>query len=182
MRNAVNISDFKELARRNMEPMAFDYYAGGADDEVTLRENRVAWERLALRYRVLAGVGERDLSTLVMGERLAMPILVAPTAFHQLAHPDGELATVRAAGDAGTVMILSTLSNLPVEEVVRAATGPVWFQLYIYRDRGASEALLERVKAAGCRAVVLTVDAPVLGRRERDVRNRFRLPEGLAVP
>lgn len=181
MKNAVNISDFKELARRTMEPTAFDYYAGGAADEVTLRENRTAWERLSLRYRVLAEIGERDLSTTVLGERLSMPLLIAPTAFHQLAHPDGEVATTRAAGAAGTVMILSTLSNIPVERVVEAATGPVWFQLYVYRDRGASQALLERVRAAGCRAVVLTVDAPVLGRRERDVRNRFTLPEGLAV-
>ena len=179
--DAVNLGEFKELARRKMEPMAFDYYAGGSDDEVTLRENRAAWERLALRYRVLAEVGERDLATTVLGETVSMPILIAPTAFHQLAHPDGEVATARAAGAAGTVMILSTLSNLPVEKVVRAASGPVWFQLYIYRDRGATRALLERVKAAGCRAIVLTVDAPVLGRRERDVRNRFQLPEGLSV-
>ena len=96
--DAVNLGEFKELARRKMEPMAFDYYAGGSDDEVTLRENRAAWERLTLRYRVLAEVGERDLATTVLGEELSMPILIAPTAFHQLAHPDGEVATARAAG------------------------------------------------------------------------------------
>ena len=98
-----------------------------------------------------------------------MPVIVAPTAFHRLAHDDGELASVRGAGDAGTVFILSTLSNTAVEDVVAAASGPVWFQLYVYRDRAATEALVRRVEAAGCRALVLTVDAPMLGRRERDV-------------
>jgi 4-hydroxymandelate oxidase len=108
-------------------------------------------------------------------------VLVAPTAFHKLAHKDGELASVRAAGDAGTVFILSTLSNTRVEDVVAAATCPVWFQLYVYRDRGATEALVRRVETAGCKALVLTVDAPLLGRRERDVRNRFALPPELGI-
>ena len=110
-----------------------------------------------------------------------MPVLVAPTAFHRLADPEGEVATARAAAAAGTVMVLSTLSNSPVEEVVPAAGGALWFQLYVYQDRGATRALVQRVEAAGCRALVLTVDAPYLGRRERDVRNRFHLPPGLAV-
>ena len=111
-----------------------------------------------------------------------MPVLVAPTAFHRLAHPDGELASVRAAGAAGVPFVLSTLSNTAVEEVTAAATGPVWFQLYVYRDRGATRALVERVAAAGCRALVLTVDAPYIGRRERDVRRRFALPDHLSLP
>src|SRR5690606_2505770 len=110
------------------------------------------------------------------GHQVSMPLLVAPTAFHRLAHPDGELATARATGAAGTIMILSTLSNTRVEDVIAAATGPVWFQLYVYRDREVTRALVERAEAAGCQALVLTVDAPLLGRRERDVRNRFTLP------
>jgi 4-hydroxymandelate oxidase len=110
-----------------------------------------------------------------------MPILVAPTAFHRLACALGELATVRAAGVAGTIMILSSLSNTPVEEVTAAASGPVWFQLYVYKDREATRALIGRAEAAGCRAIVLTVDAPVFGSRERDVRNCFVLPEGLTI-
>jgi len=110
-----------------------------------------------------------------------MPILVAPTAFHRMAHPDGELATARAASAAGTIMILSTLSNTRVEDVVAASSGPVWFQLYVYRDRGATEALVRRVEDAGCEALVLTVDAPLLGTRERDVRNGFCLPDGLGI-
>jgi 4-hydroxymandelate oxidase len=161
--------------------MVYDYYASGAADEITLRDNRAAFDRRRIAYRVLAGVGERDLATSVLGQPVSMPVLVAPTAFHRLAHPDGEAATARGAGAAGTVIVLSTLSNTPVEEVLAAAAEPVWFQLYVYRDRGATRALVERVEAAGCRALVLTVDAPLLGRRERDVRNRFHLPDGLAV-
>ena len=118
----------------------------------------------------------------VLGRELALPVLIAPTAFHKLAHPDGEIATARAAAQAGTIMVLSTLSNTKVEDVQVAATSAeVWFQLYVYRDRGATRALCERVQAAGCKALVLTVDAPLLGRRERDVRNRFNLPDGLHI-
>lgn len=177
----VNLFELEALARERLSREAYDYYASGAQDEVTLRENRAAYERLTLAYRVLVDVSCRDLSATVLGQPVAMPILVAPTAFHRLAVPEGEIATARAAGAAGTVMILSTLSNTRVEEVVAAASGPVWFQLYVYRDRQATEGLVRRAEAAGCRALVLTVDAPLLGRRERDVRNRFRLPPGLAV-
>lgn len=175
----VNLFELEAIAREKLSGAAFDYYASGAQDEVTLRENRAAYDRLSLAYRVLVDVSRRDLTTMVLGQPVALPVLVAPTAFQRLAHPEGELATVRAAGGAGTVMILSTLSNTPLEEVVAAASGPVWFQLYVYRDRKASEGLVRRAEAAGCRALVLTVDAPVIGRRERDVRNRFHLPPGL---
>jgi len=130
---------------------------------------------------VLVDVSARTTRTRVLGHDVAMPVLVAPTAFHKLAHPEGERATVRAAGAAGTVMILSSLSTTAVEDVVASATGPVWFQLYVYRDRKATEALVARAEAAGCGAIVVTVDAPLLGTRERDVRNRFALPPGLAL-
>jgi 4-hydroxymandelate oxidase len=177
----VNVFDFERQAAEKLAAPALDYCQSGADDEITLRENRTALSRLALHPRVLVDVSRRDASTEVLGERISMPLLVAPTAFHRLVHPDGELATARAAAAAGTVMILSTLSNTRVEEVVAASSGPVWFQLYVYRDRAVTRALVERVEAAGCRALVLTVDAPVLGKRERDVRNRFALPDGLAI-
>jgi 4-hydroxymandelate oxidase len=177
----VNVFDFEAVARERLSPEAYDYYAGGAHDEVTLRENRAAYDRLSLAYRVLVDVSRCDLATAVLGQPLAMPVLVAPTAFHRLADPLGEVATARAAGAAGTAMILSTLSTSTIESVVEAAAGPIWFQLYVYKDRRATEGLVRRAEAAGCKALVLTVDAPVLGRRERDVRNRFRLPPGLAV-
>ena len=147
----------------------------------TLADNRAAFDRRRLAFRVLVDVARRELATTVLGQPVALPVLVAPTAFHRLADPEGEVATARAASAAGTVMILSTLSNSPVEEVVPAAGGAAWFQLYVYKDRGATRALVERVEAAGVRALVLTVDAPYLGRRERDVRNRFQLPSELAV-
>lgn len=177
----VNVFDLEAVARERIPREFWDYYASGAEDEVTLRENRAAFERLSVAYRVMVDVSRRDTATSVLGHPVAMPVLTAPTAFHRLACPEGELATVRAAGAAGTVMILSTLATTPVEEVVAAASGPVWFQLYIYKDRKASEGVVRRAEAAGCKALVLTVDAPLLGRRERDIRNRFRLPLGLAV-
>jgi len=177
----VNLFDFQRLAEERLGRSVFDYYAGGALDEVTLRENREAYNRIALYFRVLAGVGDRSIETTVLGTPVSMPVLVAPTAFHCMAHPDGELATARAAGNAGTIMIVSTLSNTDVEDIAAVASGPLWFQLYIYKDRGATRDLVARVEAAGCRAIVLTVDAPILGPRERDVRNRFALPDGLSV-
>lgn len=181
MNHVLNLRELEAVAQAALPKMAWDYYASGADDERALRRSVEAFEELQLHYRVLVDVAVRSLATTVLGDKLALPIAIAPTAFHKLAHADGELATVRAAGDAGTLMILSTLSNTAVEHVVAAASGPVWFQLYVYRDRAATKALVERVEAAGCRALVLTVDAPLLGRRERDVRNRFGLPPELGV-
>ncbi len=177
----VNVMDFERVARERLAPLAWDYYASGANDEITLRENRRGFDCLAMHYKVLVDVVARSAGTRVLGQDVSMPLLIAPTAFHRLAHPDGELATARAAGAAGTIMILSTLSNTRVEDVVAAASSPVWFQLYVYRDRGVTQGLIERVEAAGCSALVLTVDAPLLGRRERDVRNRFHLPDGLSL-
>jgi 4-hydroxymandelate oxidase len=181
MDRPLNLLEYEARAKARLDANAFDYYASGAHDELTLRDNQAAYERLRLAYRVLVDVSSRDMTTSVLGTELSLPVLIAPTAFHRMAHPEGELATARAAASAGTIMILSSLSNTAVEEVVAAAAGPVWFQLYVYRDREATAALVRRVEAAGCEALVLTVDAPRLGQRERDVRNRFHLPEGLSV-
>jgi len=177
----INLYDLEAIAKATLPRMAYDYYASGAHDEITVRENHTAYDRIRLRYRVLRDISQRDLSTTVLEQRISMPVLVAPTAFQRMAHPDGEVATARAASKAGTVMILSTLSTSSIEEVMEVATGPVWFQLYVYKDRGATAGLVERAESAGCSALVLTVDAQIWGRRERDVRNRFRLPEGLSV-
>jgi len=177
----LNLFDLEQAAKEKLPQMAYDYFASGAWDEVTLRENRAAFEQLKVHYRVLVDVSKRDLSTTILGQKISMPILFAPTAFHKLAHPDGELATVRAAGAAGTIMVLSSLSTTSVEDVARAATGLVWFQLYINRDRKFTRDLVARVEAAGVRALMLTVDTPEWGRRERDVRNEFHLPPGMAA-
>ena len=177
----INLYDYEAAARERLPQQAWDYYSSGAHDEITLRENHAAYDRITLRYRVLRDVSELDPSTTLLGHALSMPVLIAPTAFQRMAHPDGEVATCRAAGAAGTIMVLSTLSNTSMEQVTAAASGPVWFQLYVYRDRDVSTEIVRRAEAAGCTAIVVTVDAPVLGVRERDVRNRFQLPEGLSV-
>lgn len=177
----VNLYDFEAAALARLPQPTRDCYCGGANDEITLERNRAAFESIPLHYRVLRDVSERHLGTSVLGIPVSMPILVAPTACHQLAHPDAELATARAANAAGTLMILSTLSNCAMEDVSRDAGGPLWFQLYVYRDRGVTCELIRRAEAAGCRAIVLTVDAPVGGLRERDVRNDFRLPDGVLM-
>ena len=176
----LNLAEIEEAARERLGTMAYEYYVGGANDEVTVSENRSAFDRLALRYHVMVDVSRRSTKTTVLGTPLEMPVLVAPTAFQRLACDDGELATARAAAAAGTVMILSTASTCSIEDVA-AIDGPKWFQLYVYSDRGLTKALVERAEACGMEAVVLTVDAPVLGRRERDLRNRFHLPSGIRL-
>ncbi|MEW6542715.1 MAG: alpha-hydroxy acid oxidase [Nitrospirota bacterium] len=174
----LNLREFEERAGAKLPRAAFAYFAGGACDECTLRDNLEAFQRLRLKPKVLVDVSHRDLATSVLGQKVAMPILIAPTALHRLAHPEGELATARAAGAAGTVMVLSTLATCSLEEAAKAAAGPLWFQLYVYKDRGLTKELVQRAEAAGYQALVLTVDAPLLGRREADLRRQFRLPAG----
>jgi 4-hydroxymandelate oxidase len=181
MTGPIHLSEFEEYAAETLPQMVYDYYAGGAHDEVTLRENREAFGRLTLHYRVLRDVTDRSLETEVLGETISMPVIVAPTAFHQLANEEGEVATARAAARAGTVMALSTLSTRSIEEVGAAAGGRLWFQLYVYKDREATRELVARAEAAGAKALLLTVDAQVWGVRERDVRNQFQLPPGLRM-
>lgn len=177
----INLFDYESAARDRLDESAFAYYFHGANDEVTLRQNRAAFDRIPLRYHVLAGLTDRDLSTSVLGHRIALPVVAAPTAFQKLAHADGEIATAAGVGSAGTAMFLSTLSTVAMEDVVAAATGPVFFQLYIYKDRGLTTELVARAEAAGCAAIALTVDAPVFGKREPDIRNRFQLPSGIKI-
>lgn len=182
MPEPLNLAEYELAARSKLPRAVYDYYAGGADDELTLRANREAYERTFIRPRVLVDVSEVDLSLELLGDRLAMPVLVAPTAFQRLAHPDGELATARAASAAGTIMIVAgTLCTTTIGEVAAAATCPLWFQTYVFRDRGLTHALVESAVAAGCRALCLTVTIPVAGNRERDVRNSFSLPPGIEM-
>ena len=177
----LNVADYARAARRTLRKDVQDYYEGGALDEITLRENAAGWEKLKLYYRVLAGVGSRELHTTVLGHSISMPIAIAPTAFHKLACPEGEIAAAKAAKSAGTLFILSSLSNTAMELVFPQAASPRWFQLYIYKDREITRALVQRAETAGAEAIVLTVDAPGLGTRERDARNRFTLPSDLSV-
>jgi len=177
----ITIDEFEEAARAVLPKNAYDYYRSGADDERTLDKNRRAFEQYEIWYRVLVDVTRRELETNLFGERLSLPVLIAPTAYHRMAHPEGELATARAAAGAGTIYVVSTLATTTLEDVAAASTGPKWFQLYVHKDRDLTRALVTRAEAAGYRAIVLTVDAPVLGRRLADERNVFALPEGLTM-
>lgn len=177
----VCIPDFEKAARSALSPMTWDYYRSGADAEGTLRENLRAYRRWEIHYRVLVDVSQRKLETEILGIPVSMPILIAPTAYQRLAHPEGELATAKAAAEAGTIYTLSTLATTAIEEVARVCPGPRWFQLYVHKDRELTESLVARAEAAGFQALVLTVDTPVLGRRIRDVRNGFGLPAGLVM-
>lgn len=181
----INLFEYEQLAKTHLSQMALDYYISGAGDEITLRDNRAAFERVKLRPRMLVDVSEINLTTSVLGQSLQLPLLIAPMAFQCLAHPDGELATATAAVSAGVGMVLSTLSTKSLEQVAEVgskfANSLQWFQLYIHKDRGLTRALVERAYAAGYKALCLTVDAPVLGQRERDRHNEFALPAGLQL-
>jgi 4-hydroxymandelate oxidase len=172
----LNLLEYEALARLQMEHAAYDYFAGGAEDELTVTENRSGFQRVSLRPRVLVDVSTVRPATTLLGEPLSFPVLLAPTALNRLGHPEGEVAAARAAGAAGTIMILSTTASASIEEVADAADGTLWFQLYVYRDRSVTRDLVRRAEARGYRALVLTVDMPRMGKRERDLRNRFTLP------
>jgi 4-hydroxymandelate oxidase len=194
----VNVREFEAAARARLDPVHYAYFAGGAQDEVTVGENESAFGRIALVPRVLRGAGAPRLDVSVLGSRASTPIMIAPTAFHRLAHPEAERATARAAAATGTIMIAAMLSTVAIEDIaaearagLRAATaggepdagpgGPdLWFQLYVQPDLAFTEAIVRRAEAAGCRALVVTADSPALGRHERNDRNGFHdLPPGM---
>jgi isopentenyl diphosphate isomerase/L-lactate dehydrogenase-like FMN-dependent dehydrogenase len=179
----LNVSDYKSAAQKRLDPATFGYIAGGANDEWTLRENAAAFERWVLRPRMLVDVSEVTAAATVLGTGMSLPVLVAPTAFQRMAHPEGELAMARGAAAAGAVMCLSTAATATIEEVAAAAPDAArWFQLYWSRDRGVVRDLVERAEAQGYRAVIVTVDLPAVGRRERDLRTGFEIPEHVPIP
>jgi 4-hydroxymandelate oxidase len=179
----LNVWEYERAAEERLEPGAFGYFAGGANDEWTLRENVAAFTRWVLRPRVLVDVSETAPMTTVLGTEISLPVLVAPTAFQRMAHPDGETATARGAAAAGTIMCLSTIATATIEEVAAAAPdGARWFQLYWSPDRGIVRDLVGRAEANAYGAIVLTVDLPVGGRRERDLRTGFEVPAEVPVP
>ena len=175
----VDISDYERLAPAHMSKMAWEYINGGAVDELTERWNHEAYEHIRLRPRNLVDVSHLDTRTTLLGRELAFPILLAPTAYHKLAHPEGELATVAGANAAGATMVLSTYSTVSLEDVAAAAKGPLWFQLYVQPNRDFTRELVHRAEAAGYQALAVTVDAPVLGKRYRELRTKFTLPPGV---
>jgi 4-hydroxymandelate oxidase len=176
----VNVWDYERLAEERLDANAHAYFAGGAGDEVTLRDNVAAFERRKLRPRVLVDVGGCSSATTVLGTAISMPVLIAPVALQGMAHAHGDLATARAAAAAGTIMCLSTAATARPAAVAEAAPGGArWFQVYVFDDRAITEDLVAEAVDTGYGALVLTVDAPFLGRRERDLRVDFKIPEGL---
>ncbi|HEU5279408.1 MAG TPA: alpha-hydroxy acid oxidase [Gaiellaceae bacterium] len=178
MADPINVWDYEHLAEEKLDANAHAYFAGGSGDEVTLRENLAAFERLKLRPRVLVDVTSVSTATTVLGSNIALPVLIAPVAMQRMAHPDGEVATARAAAAAGTIMCLSSAATCAPAELTE---GHRWFQVYVWRPRSKTEAAIEEAVANGYSALVLTVDVPYIGRRERDVRVDFKVPEHLTV-
>jgi L-lactate dehydrogenase (cytochrome) len=172
----VNIEDLRLAARRRLPRAIFDFIDGAAEDEATRRFNRQDFQRLSLRPRMLVDVSQRDQSTTVFGQRLETPVIVAPTGSISLAWPRGEILAARAAHEQGTIYTLSTHSNWSIEDVAREAPGPLWFQLYVWRNRDLTRSFIERARAAGYQALVLTCDVQVHSHRERDIRNGFTNP------
>ena len=183
MLDVLNLDELEARARERLDPMLFDYIAGGAADEWTLAENRAAWSRVRLLPRMLRGVADRSMATTVLGTPVSMPVLVPPMGFQGLCHPEAETATARAAALEGTVFCASTVSNCSLEAIAQAsgANGTRWFQLYVYKDKGITRSLVERAAAAGYSALCLTVDTPLAGPRERDRRNNLRMPGHLKL-
>lgn len=178
----INLFDVEKRAVERMTPMAYEYVASGAADEFTLRWNRQALDSIKLNARVLVDVRELDTRVSLFGMDLAYPILIAPTAYHKITHPEGEIATARGAGAASAVYIVSSFTNTLLSEIARVATQPLWFQLYVRDDRELTKALVQEAEAQGCRALCVTVDTPVAGVRNRQQRVNFAMPEGIITP
>lgn len=176
-----SVDDLRRVARRRLPRGVFGYIEGAAEDERSVARNRKAFTQLGFRPRVLRNVGTTDPASTLLGKPVAMPLVLAPTGFGRIAHPEGELAVARAAERAGVPYSLSTLSTRSIEEVAQASSGTRWFQVYVWRDRGLVKEMVDRAAAAGYEALILTVDTPVQGWRERDVRSGFTLPPKLGL-
>ncbi len=176
----INVYDFEAKAKQVLPRDIWDYIAGGTGDEITLRKNREAFEKISLRPRRLVDVRNRDLSTTVLGHQISFPVIVAPADTQKFAHPDGELATTRAAGAAGTIMAVSTGSAYSIEDIAAVATGPLWFQLYFYNNE-MTQMFVKRAEGAGYSVLCVTVDLPVPTPKECDLRNRYKRPKGIEL-
>src|ERR1700756_3368255 len=179
MRTVTCIEDLRRTARRKVPRAFFDYAEAGSYSEATLRANREDLERIKLRQRVLVDVSQRDLATTIMGEKVSLPLMLAPIGLCGMQHGDGEILACRAAQEAGIPFTLSTMSICSIEDVAAAVKKPFWFQLYVMKDRGFIRSLIERAAAAKCSALVLTVDLQVLGQRHKDIKNGMTVPPEL---
>ncbi|MGH9420924.1 MAG: alpha-hydroxy acid oxidase, partial [Thermoanaerobaculia bacterium] len=182
LKEILSVSEFEERARACLPASTYEYLASGAADEHTVRWNREAYDLIKLRPRVLRDVATVDTTLTLLGQKLESPVLLAPTAFLRAIHPDGEIAVARGAGAAGATWIVSTATTTPLEEIAPEATSPLWFQLYVQRDRSVTKDLVQRAEGVGCKALCLTVDTAVQGPRNRQTRSKFALPAGLSAP
>lgn len=178
----LNLFDVEKMAERTMSPMAYEYVASGAADEWTLRWNRQALDAIRLNPSVLTDVSKLDTRVTLFGHELPHPVLIAPTAYHKLLHPEGELATARGAGAASAIYVVSSFTTTPLREIAQVATQPLWFQLYVRDDREWTKALVQEAEANGCRALCVTVDTVVTGARNRQQRANFTLPDDVPTP
>ncbi len=178
----VSLQDYEDAARRKLPAATFDFLAGGAADEITIRWNRDAYDRLRLRPRALVDVSSIDTRVSLFGLELPHPLLLAPLAYQKLLHRDGEIAAARGAAAAGALFVVSSSATTSVEEIAGATTAPLWFQLYVQSDMGANRKIVDRAVAAGCKALCVTVDTPVVGPRNREQRSGFTLPAKLTLP
>ncbi|HEX3071748.1 MAG TPA: alpha-hydroxy acid oxidase [Thermoanaerobaculia bacterium] len=182
MDQPVSLDDFEALARERLPHMAREFLVGGAADEISLRWNRESFNRIRLRPRILEDVANIDTSVTLFGRTMPHPILLAPVAYQRLFHADGEVETARGAGAADATYVVSTATTTAIEEIAKAATSPLWLQLYLQNDRGATRELIERAEAAGVQALCFTIDTPVVGTRNRQQRAHFKVPAELATP
>ena len=182
LQEIINLFDFEKAAEGSMSKMAYEFVASGAADEFTVKWNREALDKVKIQTNVLNDVTKLDTKVSLFGTELAYPILIAPTAFHKLMHPEGEIATARGAGAASAVYCVSSFTTTPIEEIAKVATQPLWFQLYVVDDRTFVKDLVEKVEAQGCRALCITVDTPVSGSRDRQQKAKFKLPDDLKPP
>ncbi len=178
----VSLFDFEPVAKAKMSHMAWEYVNSAAADEITVKWNREAFDRIRIKPHVLVDVSKLDTRVTLFGQEMPFPILLAPTSSHRVTHPEGEIATAHGASAARATMVLSTLSTTSVEDVAAALTSPLWFQLYVQQDRGFTRELVQRAQTAGCRALCLTVDTPITGPRNREARAHFALPPGVDFP
>jgi 4-hydroxymandelate oxidase len=176
------LTDFEPLAKQKVSPMAWEFFNGAVADEITMRWNLEAYRNIRLKPHCLVDVSHLDTRVTLFGQEHPSPIILAPTAYHKLANPLGEIATARGAGEGGTTMVVSTMATTSVEDIAHEAKAPLWFQLYVQHDRGFTRELVQRAEAAGFRALCLTVDTPVVGARNREMRAGFALPKGLDIP
>lgn len=178
----INLFDFEVLAAHKMTRMAYEYVASGAADEFTVRWNRQAFDNLKINPTILTDVSQIDTQVSLFGQELPYPILIAPTAYHKIMHPEGELATARGAGAAEAVYVVSSFTTTPLEEIAKIATQPLWLQLYVRDDRSFTKDLIQKAEHEGYRALCVTVDTPVAGVRNRQQRVNFSLPEDVHTP